>query len=135
MVRTSADLATTVDLLLLPVLDGRWTRISLKRVETARKALSFFLLVDLEELLTRCIAVLFSSERLVRLLPTGQLTELARAKPVPAFVFAVPSGAACVSAAPSCFRAADVPTEACLPVRWRRLEAMMTCCISARPNV
>ena len=47
MVRTSADLATTVDLL-LPVLNKQWTRISLKRVEIARKALSFFLLVDFE---------------------------------------------------------------------------------------
>ena len=103
MVRTLAHLATTVDLLLLPVLDGRWTRISLKRVETARKALSLFLLVDLEELLTRCIAVLFSSERLVRLLPTGPLTVLARAKPVTKLVFAGPSSAACVSAAALCF--------------------------------
>ena len=38
MVRTSADLATTVDLL-LPVLDGQWTRISVKRDRIARKAL------------------------------------------------------------------------------------------------
>ena len=45
MVRTSADLATTVDLL-LPVLDGQWTRISLKLGEIARKALSFLLLVE-----------------------------------------------------------------------------------------
>ena len=82
MVRTSADLATTVDLL-LPVLVGQWTRISLKRDEIARKALSFLLLVDHEELLTRCFAILFSSESLVRLLPTLLLTVLARAKPVP----------------------------------------------------
>ena len=101
MVRTSADLATTVDLL-LPVLDGQWTRISLKRVEIARKALSFFLLVDLEELLTRCVAILFSSESLVRLLPTALLTVLARAKPVTDFVFAGPLSAACVSAAALC---------------------------------
>ena len=60
MVRTSADLATTVDLL-LPVPDGQWTRISLKRDEIARKALSFLLLVDHEELLTRCVAILYSS--------------------------------------------------------------------------
>ena len=91
-------LATTVDLL-LPVLDGRWTCIFLKRDEISRKALSFLLLVDHEELLTRCVAILFSSERLVRLLPTALLTVLARAKPVPEFVFAGPSGAVCVSAA------------------------------------
>ena len=101
MVRTSADLATTVDLL-LPVLNGQWTRISLKRDEIARKALSFLLLVEHEELLTRCIAVLFSSERLVRLLPTAPLTVWARAKPVTKFVFAGPSGAVCVSAAALC---------------------------------
>ena len=101
MVRTTADLATTVDLL-LPVLDGQWTRISLKRVEIARKALSFFLLLDHEELLTRCVAILVSSERLVCLLPTALLTVLARAKPVPEFVVAGPSGAACVSAAARC---------------------------------
>ena len=100
-VRISADLATTVDLL-LPVLDGQWTRISLKRDEIARKALSFLLLVDDEELLTRCVAILFSSESLVRLLPTALLTVLARAKGVPEFVFAGPSGAACVSAAALC---------------------------------
>ena len=87
MVSTSADLATTVDLL-LPVLDGQWTRISVKRDEIARKALSFLLLVDYEELLTRCVAILFSSESLVGLLPTALLTVLARAKPVPEFVFA-----------------------------------------------
>ena len=98
MVRTSADLATTVNLL-LPVLDGQWTGIFLKRYEIARKALSFLLLADHEELLTRCFAILFSSERLVRLLPTALLTVLARAKPVPEFVFAGPSGAACISAA------------------------------------
>ena len=98
MVRTSADLATTVDLL-LPVLDGQWTRISLKRVENARKALSFLLLVDHEERLTRCVAIPFSSERLVRLLPTALLTVLARANPVPELVFAGPSGSACLSAA------------------------------------
>ena len=101
MARTSADLDTTVDLL-LPVLDGQWTRISLKRDEIARKALSFLLLVDHEELLTRCVAILFSSESLVRLLPTAQLTVLARAKPVPQFVFAGSSGAACISAAALC---------------------------------
>ena len=101
MVRTSADLATTVDLL-LPVLNKQWTRISLKWDEIARKALSFFLLVDYKELLTRCIAVLFSSGRLVCLLPTAQLTVLARAKPVPEFVFAGPSGAACITAAALC---------------------------------
>ena len=101
MVRTSADLATTVDLL-LPVLDGQWTRISLKWDEIARKALSFLLLVDHEGLLTRCVAVLFSSERLVRLVPTTLLTVLARAEPVPRFVFARPSGVACVSAAALC---------------------------------
>ena len=101
MVRTSADVATTVDLL-LPVLNGQRTRISLKRVEIARKALSFFLLLDHEELLTRCVAILFSSERLVRLLPTAQLTVLARAKPVPEFVLAWSSGAACVSSAALC---------------------------------
>ena len=101
MVRTSADLATTVDLL-LPVLDGQWTRISVKRDEIARKALSFLLFVDHEELVTRCVAILFSSESLVRLLPTAQMTVLARAKPVPEFVFAGPSGAACVSAAALC---------------------------------
>ena len=101
MVRTSADLATTVDLL-LPVLDGQWTRISQKRDEIARKALSFFLFVDHEELLTRCIAILFSSERFVRLLPTAQLTVLAQAKPMPEFVFAGSSGAACISAAALC---------------------------------
>ena len=101
MVRTSADLATTVNLLLL-VLDGQWTRISLKRVEIARKALSFFLRVDHEELLTRCAAILFSSESLVHLLPTVLLTVLARAKPVPAFVFAGLSGASCVSTAALC---------------------------------
>ena len=98
MVRTSAHLAKTVDLL-LPVLDGQWTRISLKRDEIARKALSFLLLVDHEELLTPCVAILFSSESLVRLLPTALLTVLARAKPVPQYVFAGPSCAACVSAA------------------------------------
>ena len=102
MVRTSAHLATTVDLL-LPALDGQWTRISLKRGEIARKALSLLLPVDHEELLTRCIAILFSSERLVRLLLTALRTVLARAKPVPEFVFAGPSGAACVSAAALCF--------------------------------
>ena len=101
MVRTSADLATTVDLL-LPVLDGQWTRVYLKRVEIARKAFSFWLLVDHEELLTRCVAILYSSERLVRLLPTALLTVLARAKPVSEFVFVGPSGAACVSAAALC---------------------------------
>ena len=101
MVRTSAHLATTVDLL-LPVLDGQWTRISVKRDEIARKALSFLLFVDHEELLTRCVAILFSSESLVRLLPTALLTVLARAKPVVEFVFAGPSGAACVSAAALC---------------------------------
>ena len=101
MVRTSADLATTVDLL-LPVLDGQWTRISLKRDEIAQKALSFLLLVDHEELLTRCVAILFSSERLVRTPPTALLTVLARAKPVLEFVFAGPSGAACISAAALC---------------------------------
>ena len=101
MVRTSAHLATTVDLL-LPALDGQWTRISLKRGEIARKALSLLLPVDHEELLTRCIAILFSSERLVRLLPTALLTVLARAKPVPELVFAGPSGAACISAAALC---------------------------------
>ena len=101
MVRTPADLAATVDLL-LPVLDGHWTRISLKRDEIARKALSFLLLVDHEESLTRCVAILFFSERLVRLLPTALLTVLARAKPVPEFVFAGPSGAVCVSAAALC---------------------------------
>ena len=64
MVRTSADLATTVDLLLL-VLDGQWTRISLKRDEIARKALSFLLLVDHEELLdaVRCDSVLIREPR------------------------------------------------------------------------
>ena len=98
MVRSSADLATTVELL-LPVLNGQWTRISLKRDEIARKALSFLLLAEHEELLTRCVAILFSAERLVRLLPTAQLTVLARAKPVPEFVFAGPSGAACITAA------------------------------------
>ena len=97
MVRTSAHLATTVDPL-LPVLDGQWTRISWKRDEIARKALSFLLFVYYEELLTRCVALLFSSERLVRLLPTALLTVLARAKPVPKFVFVGPSGEACVSA-------------------------------------
>ena len=102
MVRTSAHLATTVDLLLLPVLDGQWTRIFLKRDEIARKALSFFQLVDHEELLTRCVSIPFSSERLVRLLPTALLTVLARAKPVPEFVFAGSSGAACISAAALC---------------------------------
>ena len=102
MVRTSADLATTVDLLLLPVLDGQWTRISLQRDEIAQKAISFLLFVNYEELLTRSVAILFSSERLVRLLPTALLTVLARAKPVPEFVFAGPSGAACVSAAALC---------------------------------
>ena len=101
MVRTPADLATTVDLL-LPLLDGQWIRISLKRDEIARKALSFLLFVDHEKLLTRCVAIVFSSERLVRLLPTALLTVLARAKPVPEFVFAGPSGAACVSAAGLC---------------------------------
>ena len=101
MVRTSADLALTVDLL-LPLLNRQWTRISLKRDEIARKALSFLLLVDHEELLTRCVAILFSFERLVRLLPTALLTVLARAKPVPEIVFAGPSGAACVSAAALC---------------------------------
>ena len=101
MVGSSADLATIVDLL-LPVLDGQWTRISLKWDEIARKALSFFLLVDYNELLTRCIAVLFSSGRLVRLLPTARLTVLALAKPVPEFVFAGPSGAACITAAALC---------------------------------
>ena len=101
MVRTSADLATTVELL-LPVLDGQWIRIPLKPDEIARKSLSSLLLVDHEELLTRCIAVLFSSERFVRLLPTAQLTVLARANPAPEFVFAEPSGAACVSAAALC---------------------------------
>ena len=101
MVRISAHLATTVDLL-LPVPDGQWTRISLKRDEIARKALSFLLLVDHEELLTRCVAILYSSERLVRLLATALLTVLARAKPVSEFVFAGPSGAACVSAAALC---------------------------------
>ena len=101
MVRNSADLATTVDLL-LPVLDGQWTRICLKRDETARKALSFLLLVDQDELLTRCVAILFLSESLVRLLPTLLLTVLARAKPVTEFVFAGPSGAACVSATALC---------------------------------
>ena len=101
MVRTSADLATTVDLW-LTVLDWQWTRIFLKRDEIARKALSFLLLVDHEELLTRCVAILFSSESLIRLLPTAQLTVLAREKPVPEFMFARPSGAACVSAAALC---------------------------------
>ena len=101
MVRTSAHLATTVNLL-LPALDGQWTRISLKRGEIARKALSLLLPVDHEELLTRCIAILFSSERLVRLLLTALRTVLARAKPVPEFVFAGPSGAACISAAALC---------------------------------
>ena len=101
MVRTSADLATTVDLL-LPVLDGQWTRIFLKRDEAARKALSFLLLVDQDELLTRCVAILFLSESLVRLLPTALRSVLARAKPVPEFVLAGPSGAACVSAAALC---------------------------------
>ena len=101
MVRSSTDLATTVDLL-LPVLDGQWTRIFLKRDEIARRALSFLLLVDHEKLLTRCIAVLFSSEGLVHLLPTALLTVLARAKPGPEYVFAGPSGAACVSAAALC---------------------------------
>ena len=101
MVRTSTDLATTVDLL-LPVLDGQWTRISLKRGEIARKALSYLLLVDHEELLTRCVAILFPSESLVRLLRPALLTVLARAKPVPEFVFAGPSGAACISAAALC---------------------------------
>ena len=101
MVRSSAELATTVDLL-LPVLDGQWTRIFLKRDEIAQKALSFLLLVHHEELLTRCVAILFSSERLVRLLPTALLTVLARAKPVPESVFAWPLGAACVSAAAAC---------------------------------
>ena len=101
MVRTSADLATTVDLL-LPVLDGRWTCIFLKRDEISRKALSFLLLVDNEELLTQCVAILFSSERLVCFLPTALLTVFAPAKPVPEFVFAGPSGAACISAAARC---------------------------------
>ena len=101
MVRTSANLATTVDLL-LPVLDGHWARTSLKRDEIARKALSFLLLVDQEELLTRCVAILFSSECLVGLLPTELLTVLARAKPVPELVFAGSSGAACISAAALC---------------------------------
>ena len=90
MERSSADLATTVDLL-LPVLDGQWIRIFLKLVEIARKALSFFLRVDHEELLTRCVAILFSSESLVRSLPTALLTVLARAKPVPECAFAGPS--------------------------------------------
>ena len=116
MVRTSADLATTVDLL-LPVLDGHWTRISLKRDEIARKAPSFFLLVNHEELLTRCIAILFSSESLVRLLPTALLAVLARAKLVPECLFAGPSGAACVSAVAPVFRAADLLNEASLLVR------------------
>ena len=98
MERSSADLATTVDLL-LPVLDGQWTHISLKRDEIARKALSYLLLVDHEELLTRCVAILFPSESLVHLLPTALLRVLARTKPVPKFVFAGPLGAACVSAA------------------------------------
>ena len=84
------------------MLNGQWTRIFLKRDEIARKALSFLLLVDHEELLTRCVAILFSSESLIRLLPTAQLTVLARAKPVPEFVFAGPSAAACVSAAALC---------------------------------
>ena len=101
MVLSSADLATTVDLL-LPVLEWHWTRISLKRYEIARKALSFLLLVDHEELQTRGVAILYSSERLVRVLPTLLLTVLARAKPVPEFVFAGPSGAVCVSAAALC---------------------------------
>ena len=101
MARTSADRATTVELL-LPVLDGQWARISLKRDEIARKAFLFLLLVNHEELLTRCVAILFSSERLVRLLPTAKLTVLARAKPVLNFMFAGPSGAACISAAALC---------------------------------
>ena len=74
----------------------------IKREEIAPKALSFLLLVDHEELLTRCVAILFSSERLVRLLLTALLTGLARAKPVPEYLFAGLSGAACVSAAALC---------------------------------
>ena len=103
MVRSSADLATTVDPL-LPVLDEQLTRSFLTRDKIARKALSFLLLVDHEELLdaVRCVAILFSSESLVRLLPTALLTVLARAKPVPESVFAWPLGAACVSAAALC---------------------------------
>ena len=102
MVRTSADLATTVDLLLLPVLDGQWTRISLKRHEIARKAFSFLLLVDYEELLMRCVGILFSSESLVRSLLTVLLTVLTRAKPVPEFVFTGLSGASSALAALLC---------------------------------
>ena len=62
-----------------------------KRDEIARKAFSFLLLVDHEELLTRCVAILFSSQRLVRLLPTALLTVLARAKPMPAPAPAAPT--------------------------------------------
>ena len=50
-------------------------------------------------------------------LTTVPLTGLARAKPVPALVFAGPSGAACISAAASFFRAAGLLSEACIPVR------------------
>ena len=74
----------------------------IKREEIAPKALSFLLLVDHEELLTRCVAILFLSESLVRLLPTALRSVLARAKPVPEFVFTGPSGASCVSAVALC---------------------------------
>ena len=65
MVRSSADLATTVDLL-LPVLDEQLTRSFLTRDKIARKALSFLLLVDHEELLdaVRCDSVLIREPRL-----------------------------------------------------------------------
>ena len=112
-----------VDLRLL-ALDGHGICISLKRYEIARKALAFLQLVDHEELLTRCGAILLSSEDSVRLLPTAALTVLARAKPVPAFMFAGPAGVACVSAAASLFQAADWQNEASIPVRWCRLEAV-----------
>ena len=109
--------------------------ISLKRCETARKALVFLQLVEREGLLTRCGAILFSSERHDCLPPTMLLTAFAQAKPMPASVFAVLSRSACILAAASLFRAAVLLSEARIHVRCDSVEAMMTCCISARPNV
>ena len=75
------------------------------------------LLVDNEELLTRCVAILFSSERLVCLLPTALLTVLARTKPVPEFVFVGPQARRAFWLLHSVFRAAELLNEARLLVR------------------
>ena len=60
---------------------------------------------------------------------------MARAKPVPVFVFAGPSGAALSSAVCPDLRVAAVPECAGLLVPMLNIAAMRARCISAWPNV